>query len=793
MHARGVFATLAFKKLTHQSLFLATVFIFVTIISIAIPRFALAQGPPDWVADELLVGLRPGVSQARAQAIYHAHGAAFIDEIPRINTHIIRVPAHALDTLERALSHRPEFEFVEKNRLLAPVLIPDDQYYYVEWHLPHIGAPAAWDLAVGSMDVIVAILDTGVDTTHPDLKAKIVDVYNTYDNNTDVTDVTGHGTMVAGAATAISNNAIGVASTGFDALLMPIRVTNDSGYATFSSIAAGLIRAKDHGAMVMNLSFEGIARSSTITSAAEYVVNNGGVVFAAAGNCGCLDETAENPYIISVSATWESDELTAWSSRGNYIDIAAPGERIYTTKKGGGFGISAGTSISSPVAAGVAALMLSVNPDLTAANVEALLETTAVDLGAPGVDTSFGHGRVDAHKAVLAAAGFTTPPDTTPPSVSIVSPADGETVLETVSINVAASDNTSIETVALYLDGMLFAIDAAAPFTFGWDTTQVADGLHKLQAVASDAAGNSTDSDVISVTVQNYVPDTSPPSVAITFPVDGATLSGTVNVSVSAADDVGVTEVELYLDGQFLTNDRSAPFSFSWDTSEVADGLHKLQAVASDSDNSTDSETINVIVKNLVQDTSPPTAAVIFPANGATVSGTISVSVSATDDVKVTQVELYLDGELLGSDSTAPFIFVWDSTRISDGTHTLQAVASDAAGNSADSAVIVVKVQNAASDTTPPTVFIASPAGTDTVSKVVKITVEASDDVQVQQVDFLLDGSVVRSASCSTTTCTVRFNWNTRKETKGSHDISAVAYDTAGNTGAANPVTLFVK
>jgi hypothetical protein len=79
------------------------------------------------------------------------------------------------------------------------------------------------------------------------------------------------------------------------------------------------------------------------------------------------------------------------------------------------------------------------------------------------------------------------------------------------------------------------------------------------------------------------------------------------------------------------------------------------------------------------------------------------------------------------------------------------------------------------------------------VSKVVKITVEAGDDVQVQQVDFLVDGSVMRSASCSTTTCTVRFNWNTRKETKGSHDISAVAYDSAANMGVSNPVTLFVK
>ena len=138
MYARRIITTIAFKKLTPQSLFLITIFIFIKTLSLAIPRFVLAQGPPNWVSDELLVGLRSGVSQARAQAIYHAHGAVFIDRIHQINTHLIRVPAHALEKVQQALSHRPEVEFVEKNHIFAPDFTPNDSYYPNQWYLPQI-------------------------------------------------------------------------------------------------------------------------------------------------------------------------------------------------------------------------------------------------------------------------------------------------------------------------------------------------------------------------------------------------------------------------------------------------------------------------------------------------------------------------------------------------------------------------------------------------------------------------------------------------------------------------------
>lgn len=257
----------------------------------------------------------------------------------------------------------------------------------------------------------------------------------------------------------------------------------------------------DHGAKVMNLSFGGVAGISTITSAAQYVVNHGGLVVAAAGNCGCFDATAENPYMISVSATDSSDKLASFSSTGNYVDLAAPGVSIYTTTKRGGYGGVSGTSFSSPITVGVAALIWSVNPGLSPANVETLLEANADDLGPAGYDTSFGCGRVNAYKAVLAAGGVPLPsPDTTPPSASISSPADGVSVSGTISVDVSAADNVGVTQVAPYIDGALFATDPTAPYSFAWDTTQSSNTTHTLQAVAYDAAGNSGASAAVSVT-----------------------------------------------------------------------------------------------------------------------------------------------------------------------------------------------------------------------------------------------------------------------------------------------------
>src|SRR5438874_860441 len=269
---------------------------------VALPGVSSAGGPA-FAPEELLVGFYAGLSETDQEHVYNQHGGRKIEKLRGLNVHRIRVPANSIDAVARKLQRHPAVKFIERNEVLAPSTAPTDPYFADEWHLTKIMAPEAWTFTLGSSDLIIAFLDSGIDGMHPDLAAKLVAGYNTYDGNTLTADVYGHGTKVAGAGAAITDNAVGVAGVARANSIMPVRVTDTAGYAYYSTIANGLTWAVDHGARVMSISFAGVAGSSTIRGAAQYVNSNGGVVVAAAGNCGCVDSTAQNPYIISVSAT----------------------------------------------------------------------------------------------------------------------------------------------------------------------------------------------------------------------------------------------------------------------------------------------------------------------------------------------------------------------------------------------------------------------------------------------------------------------------------------------------------
>lgn len=562
---------------------------------------AQAQQPTRWVDGELLVGFRAGVGAAGRYALYRDHGASFVEDIGR-NTRVvrIRVPVLALEALKRRMERRPEVKFVEKNYEFEPALLPNDLQYASQWHLPKILAPQAWDLTQGAPGAVIAILDSGVEATHPDFAGKLVAGYNTYSNSTNTADQFGHGTAVAGAAGALTNNAVGVAGVAGVAPIMPVRVTDAAGRATSASIANGIAWAADHGARIVNLSFNGIAGNATIRTTAEYAYNHGTLVVAASGNCACVDPTQENPYVLSVSATDETDSLAYFSSTGAFVDLSAPGTNILTTARFGLYAADSGTSLASPIVAGVAALMFAANPALTPGLVTQLLEATAFDPGGNGYDQGFGHGRVDAFAAVSAAAGYAPPPDTTDPTVAMTAPLEGATVSGTAVVDVSASDDVGVVKVDLYVDGIFFVTDTASPYSFAWDTSALPNGTHTLHAVATDAAGNSASTAPISVTVSNAPPDTTPPTVSIAAPAAGATVSGTISVSASASDKVGVTKVEFYVDGALYATDTTAPYSFAWNTTQSGDGSHTLQAVAADAAGNVASAARTVTVANNV-------------------------------------------------------------------------------------------------------------------------------------------------------------------------------------------------
>jgi thermitase len=482
--------------------------------------------------------------------------------------------------------------------LLAPTSISaNDPYYASAWHLGTLNAPAAWNSSKGD-GVTVAVLDTGVDATHPDLQGQLVAGWNTYDNNADTSPLCGHGTSVAGVVAAASNNSIGVTSIAWNATIMPMRVTGADCWASASALAGALTWAADHGARVANMSFDGVSGSSTVSSGARYMRSKGGIVFAAAGNSGSASSIAPNPDMVVVSATDPNDSLRTYSNYGDFVDLVAPGGGIWTTTVGGGYGGFSGTSSSTPVAAGVAALVIAANPSLSSDQVENVLESSSVDLGTPGRDPYFGYGRVDASAAVAAAvsSGGSGPVDTVAPLVSIISP-NGGTVSGVVTVAVNASDETAVDRVQLFANEVLIGTDFSAPYSFAWDTSGYT-GSVNLAAKAFDTADNSAVSKTLSVTVENIVEaDTTPPTVAILSPSgSGTTVSGTVQIEISAHDNVGVALVKCYVDGALKATTTTSTLSCSWNARKVTTGVHTIEARAEDAAGNTASSKLDVNV-----------------------------------------------------------------------------------------------------------------------------------------------------------------------------------------------------
>lgn len=554
---------------------------------------AFAQGQAGaserFASGRILVLPNAGLSEDKIDQLVKAQGGKRSQRVGQSDLRIVDVPPGLEKQMTEKLKNNPHFKFAELDRMVEPAFVPNDPYLGSQWHTTKINAAAAWDLATGA-GVIIAIADTGIEATHPDLIDRLVAGYNFHDNNTNTSPINGHGTWVAGSAAATMNNGKGVAAVAGGAKIMPLRVTDTTGFGYWSEIASAITYAADKGARVISLSFETLLPSSAVMNAAAYMKSKNGLVVIAAGNSGADPGYTRNSDVIAVSATESNDTLASFSSYGNYVTISAPGRNIYTTGLGGTYTQGYGTSFSTPIVAGTVALMMSANPKLTNVEIEKLLYANVDDLGGAGWDKYFGYGRVNAGSAVKAAAAAVSSADVQAPAVTIASPTASVSVGGLVPVTVSASDNVGVTRVELRANGSLLATAATAPYVFSWDSTRFANGMVNLTARACDASANCADSAAVTVNVSNtvapVVADTVPPSVSLTSPSASVTVNkrGSLTITSAASDNMGSSGLKqaLYIDSKLVTTVSGSTLSYSWNLNKVTSGAHSIKVVATD-------------------------------------------------------------------------------------------------------------------------------------------------------------------------------------------------------------------
>ncbi len=278
------------------------------------------------------------------------------------------------------------------------------------WHLPFTGAPAAWTTTRGA-GVKVAVIDTGIDATHPDLAGRVLPAIDLLPSINPTPDLLGHGTRVA-SLIAGQLNSFGMAGTAPDATILPVAALDETGVGDTTTVASAIIAAANAGARVINLSLGGPGREKVLDEACKYAHRKGAVVVAAVGNTyqfgNKVQYPAASPHVLGVASVDNTGNPSAFSNTGSYVDIAAPGENIVAAIPGATFDAESGTSFAAPQVAATAALVTAVNPRFTPDQVIDLVTRTARDdASGDGRDKQVGFGILRADRAVAAAVTFT--------------------------------------------------------------------------------------------------------------------------------------------------------------------------------------------------------------------------------------------------------------------------------------------------------------------------------------------------------------------------------------------------
>ncbi|AFA49121.1 S8 family serine peptidase [Acetobacterium woodii] len=415
-----------------------------------------------------------------------------------------------VDNMVTELSANPNVLVAEKNSYIQTSALPNDPELSSEWQFERIGADKTWNVVDNPQTVVVAVIDTGVNTEHPDLDGNLVTGYDFVNGTTDMVDLAGHGTMVSGCIAAVANNKMGIAGVAGTANIKvaPYRVgglvDNDKNLDVGYICAALYAAAARPEVRVINMSFGGYLVSSALRTAIENAASAGKVLVAAAGNEGAnadysgeLAVPASYNNVISVGATDNTNKVAYFSQHNSLVDLCAPGQKIYTTNHDGGYEAVSGTSFASPITAGACAVLIASDPTLDSTTVENKLEATALDFGTTGRDDYYGYGMIQLD-AALATVTPTVP--LTINSFTVDKPTD-QSVGTLLTLDAVASGGTGDYRYGFYYDlnGNTTTIQDYSPASSA-SFTPLSPGIYTLSVEVIDESNN-----LVKKSIVNYV------------------------------------------------------------------------------------------------------------------------------------------------------------------------------------------------------------------------------------------------------------------------------------------------
>ncbi|MCO5175465.1 MAG: S8 family serine peptidase [Thermomicrobiales bacterium] len=721
----------------------------------------------EYVSGELLVKFRKGTdSKLMTDAHRNARGV-LKRSISKVGVDVVAVTPGQESARIADYLRNPNVEFAERNGIYSAVATPNDPRVSEQWHLENggqgsgiadsdIDAYAAWDVTSGS--VAIAILDTGIDTSHPDLSGKISKSVN-FSSSPSALDVNGHGTHVAGIVAARTGNGVGVAGVCPGCTIFNVKVLADNGNGSWAGIVEGIYWAVDNGAKVINMSLGGTASSSSLSSAINYAWSRGVVVVAAAGNESSTSAfyPAYLPNVIAVASTNNRDQKSSFSNYGTWVSVAAPGESILSTVRGTSYGLKSGTSMASPVVAGLAGLVWSTPYGTSNTAVRNRIEQTSEAIS--GTGSRWLNGRVNACKAV----GGVCDGVAGGPEVTLVSPREGAVLTadgSTQRLQLRAVDPTTPEgslNVQFRIDGGSWNAatynTSRQLYEWNWGLDGVSVGSHQVEARATNGSGGSTLSapSGVRVTHQFALPgsfeaedyhryfDTTAGNSGGAYWVDDVD-------KTTCADGSGCISVTDIESAEWLSYKVSVP--------AAGDYVFTFR---------TATPRTNATLTVLVDDVDVSGAVSIQPTGGwSTWGDTTSAAIRLQSGAQIVKF-------LFGHTGTNPGSLL-NLNRVS------VALAGDPIPSEPTDA--------------PPTVAITSPTHGTTIVGSASLVASADDDNGLTQVEFFVDGASVGKDTSSAGGWAV--SWNSAAVADGSHVLTAVATDSADQTTISAAVTVNV-